>query len=125
MPAANLILHFGNDSLLSEARIRILEDAGYKVVSATTKASALRLLRTRCIGLVIMCHSVPPGEVESTAKEIRKLKARVPLILVHLGGLVRALQSVADGFVDGLRGPDHLLAQVATLIGGAATLAAD
>lgn len=111
-----LILHFGNDSLLAEARMLVLEDAGYDVVPADTQADALRFLRSRSVSLVIACHSVPPEELESTVRQIKQLRPRIPVMIVHVGGLVRPQRSTADGFIDGLRGPEHMLSQVASFI---------
>jgi hypothetical protein len=37
-------------------------------------------------------------------------------MIVHVGGLVRPQRSHADGFIDGLRGPEHMLAQVGSFI---------
>jgi DNA-binding response OmpR family regulator len=114
MSSRPLLLHFGNDALLAEARVLVLEDAGYDVVSAETQSGALRLLRARPVSLVIACHTVPPGELEATVRQMKQLKPRVPVIVVHVGGVLEPQRSVADGFVDGLRGPAHLLAQVAS-----------
>ena len=124
MSSGRLILHFGNDSLLAEARILVLEDAGYEVIAADTHAAALRFLRTRRVSLVIACHSVPPEDLEFTVRQMKHLRPRIPLIMVHVGGLVRPQRSHADGFIDGLRGPEHMLYQVATFITRNATAAA-
>ena len=48
------------DELLSEARIMVLEDGGYDVIAVDLPAAALRVLRTKPIRLVVVCHSVPP-----------------------------------------------------------------
>jgi DNA-binding response OmpR family regulator len=116
MPISRLILHFGTDALLSEARAQVLEDAGYEVLTVDTHNAALRVLRTRAVLAVIVCHSVPPDELEAALAMIKNLKPHVPIMVVHVGGLVRPHRSLADGFVDGLRGPEHLLSQVAAFI---------
>ena len=124
MSSDQVILHFGNDSLLTEARIRVLEDAGYEVVAADTQADVLRFLRSRLVSLVVACHSVPPDELESAVQQIKRLKPRIPVMIVHVGGLVRPQRSRADGFIDGLRGPEHMLFQVASIITRNTTAAA-
>lgn len=124
MTNCGVILHFGNDPLLAEARVLVLEDAGYDVFAAETQAAALRLLRNERIEVVIACHTVPPDELESTVQQIRMLKPHVPVIVVHVGGLVPPQRALADGFIDGLRGPEHLLSQVAGTITRNTTAAA-
>ena len=116
MSSRIVLLHFGNDVLLSEARQQVLEDAGYDVMVADTQAEVMRVLRTRRVGAVIACHSVSPGELESTVRQIRQLSPRLPVIAVHVGGLIGAPRALADGFIDGLRGPEHLLSQVASFV---------
>jgi DNA-binding NtrC family response regulator len=119
-----MILHYGNDALLTEARARVLEDAGYEVVTAETQQAALRLLKTKPITVVVACHSIPPDELEATVREIKRANPRLPVIIVHVGGLIRPQRSLADGFIDGLRGPEHLLSQVAAFITSSTTTAA-
>jgi DNA-binding response OmpR family regulator len=124
MVTGRLLVHFGIDALLAEARARVLEEAGYEVIVTETRRGALRILRGRSVDLVLACHSVPPDELEGALREIRRLKPPVPVVVVHVGGLVRPQRSLADGFVDGLRGPEHLLSQVAAILARSGTAAA-
>jgi CheY-like chemotaxis protein len=116
MASRKLILHFGYDKLLAEARGIILEDSGYEVVAAHTGAAAIQVLRARRVSLLIACHSVPPDELARVLQQMKQLQPRVPIVVVHVGGLIQPQRSVADGFIDGLRGPEHLLSQVAATI---------
>ena len=122
MSSRIVLLHFGNDVLLSEARQQVLEDAGYDVLVAETQADLMRLLRSRRVGAVIVCHSVPVAELESAVRQIRQLRPRLPVIAVHVGGLIGPQRVLADGFIDGLRGPQHLLSQVSSFVTRAAAL---
>jgi len=49
---------------------------------------------------------------------MKLLKPHVPVVVVHVGGLIQPQRSLADGFIDGLRGPEHLLSRVAACIAG-------
>jgi DNA-binding response OmpR family regulator len=118
-----LVLHYGHDELLSDARIAVLEDAGYEVLSADSQAEALRALRGRRVNLVIACHSVPADELESVVQQMRAYKKGVPILVVHVGGLTPH-RTLADACVDGLRGPQHLLSQVASWSGRPTRMAA-
>jgi DNA-binding NtrC family response regulator len=124
MPTHRQVLHFGNDPLLTDARIQVLEDAGYQVISADRPALVLRLLRTRRVDVIIVCHSVPPDELEAAVCNVKQLKPRLPVVVIHLGRLVGPQRTMADGFIDGLRGPEHLLSQVAAFTHRTTTAAA-
>jgi DNA-binding response OmpR family regulator len=124
MHSRALVLHYGLDELLSEARVTVLEDAGYEVLSADSPASALRALRANRVSLVIACHSVPPDELESLVRQMRQYKPKVPILVVHVGGLIKPQRALVDACVDGLRGPQHLLSQVASWAGRTTHLAA-
>ncbi len=124
MPAPCVLLHFGYDSLLSEARAVVLEQAGYEVVIAHSRKEALTVLRNRSIGLVLICHSVPPEEAHTVMAERTRLRPHIPIVAVHVGGLTQPERRCADGFVDGLRGPDHLLARISSFLSAADTGAA-
>lgn len=124
MPAPCVLLHFGYDGLLSEARALVLEQAGYEVVITYSQSEALRALRSRSVALVLVCHSIPPCEAAPVLAEMKRVRPRVPIVVVHVGGLTQPGRRDADGFVDGLRGPDHLLARVSTFLNVADTGAA-
>lgn len=117
MPAPSVLLHFGHDGLLSETRALVLEEAGYEVVLAHSGKDALTVLRNRSVAVVLVCHSVPPDEAQAVLAEMKRLRPQVPIVVVHVGGLTQPERRYADGFVDGLRGPDHLLARISTFLG--------
>lgn len=121
MPASSVLLHFGYDGLLSEARAIVLEQAGYEVVITHSGKEALTVLRNRSVALVLVCHSIPPEEAREVLAEMKRLRPLVPIVAVHVGGLAQPERRYADGFVDGLRGPDHLLARVNTFLSAADT----
>jgi DNA-binding NtrC family response regulator len=116
MSSRSLILHLGYDALLSEARGIILEDAGYEVVLVDAPDNAIRVLKTQEVSLVVACHSVPPDELAAAVQQMKRVRPRVPVVVVHVGGLLQPQRSLADGFIDGLRGPEHLLSRVAGTI---------
>jgi DNA-binding NtrC family response regulator len=110
------VLHFGYDELLAEARTMILEDAGYETLAAAEPKQALRMLRSKTVNVVMVCHSVPPDDLADVLQQMKLVKPHIPLLVVHVGGLIQPQRSLADGFIDGLRGPEHLLARVAACI---------
>jgi CheY-like chemotaxis protein len=124
MASRKLVLHFGYDELLSDARIMVLEDAGYEAVAVRTSSAALHVLRTRPVRLVLVCHSVPGEELARLLRQTKQAKPQVPAVVIHLGGLVQPQRSLAAGFIDGLRGPEHLLCQVAACLAPRHTIAA-
>lgn len=122
--ARKLVLHFGYDELLSEARVMVLEDAGYDAIAVRVPAEAVRLLRAKPVKLVLACHSVPADELASVLRQMKLAKPSVPILLVHVGGLLPPQRAQADGFIDGLRGPEHLLSRVASCIAEDSRIAA-
>lgn len=117
MKHSRTVLHLGYDSLLSEARAHVLENAGYRVLDASDVAAAQRFCRGMTVDLLIVCHSVPPEDAEAVIAETRKRRPHVPVLVVHVGGLTSPQRAQANGFVDGLRGPEHLIARVGNFLG--------
>ena len=62
-------------------RAQILEKNGYSVLTATTTAQALQLLRENCVSLVISDHML--GETTGTelAGEMKRIRPHVPIVL--------------------------------------------
>jgi hypothetical protein len=48
--------------------------------------------------------------------DARRGSLRTPVLVVHVGGLTSPHRAQADGFVDGLRGPEHLIARVGNFL---------
>jgi DNA-binding response OmpR family regulator len=124
MQKSHILLHFGYDGLLSEARALVLEQAGYEVVIAYSGKEAFKVLRNRSVALILVCHSVPPDEAATVLEEMKRLRPLVPIVMVHVGGLSQTERRYADGFVDGLRGPDHLLARISNFVAADTSAAA-
>ncbi len=120
MPSVPAILHFGYDDLLADARAEVLENAGYEFLPLKTRADAIRVFEARPVDMVIICHTVPATEAKLVVAEMKETKPETPIVVVHVGGgLSHPARRQADGFVDGLRGPEHLLTRVDTLLGQA------
>ncbi|MGI9100914.1 MAG: hypothetical protein ACR2IF_00590 [Terriglobales bacterium] len=115
MGQGRTILQLGSDALLSDARATVLENAGYEVLVARSLPVALRHLRTRQVDLILICHSVE--DLEVSIQEFRRNNRHAPIALVHVGGLTQPSRSAANVLIDGLRGPEHLLAQIGNIIG--------
>ena len=118
LPQMPAILHFGYDENLADSRGQVLEDAGYEFLPVSTPLDAVRLSEARRIDLVIVCHTVPASEAKLVVAELKESFPSRPVMVVHVGGsLVHPARRQADGFVDGLRGPEHLLMRVEALLG--------
>jgi CheY-like chemotaxis protein len=79
-----------NESHLSLRRA-VLEKDGYSVLAATTASQALQMLRQSTVSLVISDHLLQGTTGTELAKEIKKIKPHVPILIYsgttpeHLG----------------------------------------
>ncbi len=93
-PAATILL-IEDNSLVANVTAEMLEEDGYRVQRADTVDTALEILTSRDICLVI-CDIGLPGSVDglSLARHIREWKPAIPVLLMT-GHEARAAQ--ADG----------------------------
>ena len=81
-----------------QLRKTVLENAGYGVLGASTGEEALEILREAPVCLVLSDHMLGGTTGTALAKEIKKIKRNVPVIL-HSGNVPESLQNV-DGFIN-------------------------
>jgi DNA-binding NtrC family response regulator len=62
-------------------RTQVLEKDGYSVLSATTAAKAVHLLRENTVHLILSDHLLSGTTGTQLAAELKKLKPRVPVVL--------------------------------------------
>ena len=93
----------------------ILERKGYLVSTAATVSEALALFKSRGIDLVVTDHLLGRETGTAMAKEMKRLKPTVPIIV--LSGTTDTLEGMEyiDAFISKAEGPESLLAKVAQL----------
>ena len=76
------LLSVGFEYGLLNPRNRILENAGHKVVEATTETEALQHLQRSEFDLIILCYSIPDEQREALAKRMRSYNASTPIVAI-------------------------------------------
>ncbi|MDY6941643.1 MAG: sigma-54 dependent transcriptional regulator [Pseudomonadota bacterium] len=106
MTAASVLV-VEDDETLREALCDTLEIAGYSVISATEGASALELLETHTVGLVISDVQMRPMDGRELMNRIRgRMGDCVPVILMTAYGTIeRAVEAIRSGATDYLVKP--------------------
>jgi CheY-like chemotaxis protein len=79
--AKPLILCIEDESLALTIRKKVLEQDGYNVVGVTTAADALTTLRESPVCAIIADHMLSGTTGTELAKEMKKIKPDVPIIL--------------------------------------------
>jgi DNA-binding response OmpR family regulator len=116
----HLILCIDDQEMSVQTRQIVLEQAGYRVLIATTGAAGLELFRRELIELVITDHLLPGQTGCQMALEMKALKPEVPIVM--LSGLSEPPEdaSALDLFLTKGMPVPEFLATVASLLGGAA-----
>jgi signal transduction histidine kinase len=99
-----------------QLRQLILERKGYLVSTAATVSEALALFKSTGIALVVTDHLLDRETGAAMAKEMKRLKPTVPIIV--LSGTTETLEGMEsiDAFISKAEGPESLLAKVTQLI---------
>lgn len=110
------VLIVEDDDDLREALIDTLELDGYAVVVAEDGSSALKVLSSQQVGLVISDVQMQPMDGETLLKEVKKLYPCLPVILMTAYGIieqaVNALHAGASHYLPKPFEPAALLEQV-------------
>ena len=111
------VLCVDDDVYYLRARIAILEQQGYKTLSAKNGAKALMLLQAdKHIGLVILDYQMPNMNGAELAKRIRHLRPALPIMMVS--GEMSSGQGLdcVDAFLEKGWPSDYFMAIVGTLV---------
>jgi len=88
-----------NQSSLNICKI-ILEDFGYKVLTASSAREGLEIFASHVIDAVILDYQMPEMNGELVAAEMRRTKPRVPILMLSgWGSLPESALQMVDGFV--------------------------
>ena len=104
------ILHLGASRQLGNLRRRILELAGFEVITTTSKQSP-RADATDTFDCLVLGHSINKEACKRLAEEFRRQNPRSPIIAVVENAWTRYSFPV-DGYVCGADGPATLVEAV-------------
>jgi CheY-like chemotaxis protein len=113
-----LILSVDDEPLILYTRQKILECAGYDVLSAADGEQALHVFSgySGCIDLVLLDYMMPGRHGGEVAREMKGIRARVPIILVSASQVPQQILACFDCRVDKGEGPAKLLARISELL---------
>lgn len=99
-------------------RQNVLESAGYKVLTAKSGARGLEMFQAEAIHAVVLDYWMADMNGMHVAREIRKLNAKVPIIILSAyGELLDESLGIADLWIrKGEEDPSHLLSCLGDLL---------
>ena len=97
-------------------RSRVLEKAGYEVLSAKSATAALEILRSRSVDLVLTDLLMPGLSGADLAREVKTQKPSLPVVLFSGVNEMPPEGSYADVFLSKLEGPAFLCEKVAEVL---------
>jgi len=109
-PSAIPILCVEDDETYLRLRKAVLAQAGYIVFSATTPSEAMGILGKTPISLVLSDHMLRGTTGTVLAKEMKKIKPDVPIVL-YSGAVPETMQHI-DGFINKSEPVPRFLAMV-------------
>jgi CheY-like chemotaxis protein len=114
VPATILCVDDESGALL--VRKAILERSGYFVLTAINAEDALKTFSSVQIDLVVSDHLLPGATGTEMARQMKRLKPGIPILL--LSGLIEppAGTEYTDGYIDKGQGPEKLLEAIAAAL---------
>jgi CheY-like chemotaxis protein len=111
-----LILSVDDEPVILFTREKILEREGYAVISATGGGEALKAFSRQAIDLVLLDYAMPGMDGGIVAREMKRRKPLVPIIMVSANHVPQEALTCADCFVAKGQGPALLLEQIRQLL---------
>lgn len=110
------ILCVDDEALGLQLRAEILQSEGFNVLSASTAERALEVFRTSSVDAVVSDHLLGRQTGTQMAREMKRLKPGVPILI--LSGSIEMPKdiAVADMFVSKLDGPQRVVSAVKELL---------
>jgi len=76
------ILSFGHNSTLLRLRNAVIQSAGHEVITTKETTLVLELARKQDFDAVVICNSIPVVLREAIARQLKRLKPEIPLIIL-------------------------------------------
>ena len=111
-----LILSVDDDMGVRFSRSRLLDEAGYAVISASDGAEALQLFGTNPIDLVLLDYSMPGVPADVVAQAMKDYRPGVPVILVSGAEVPERALSEVNRYIRKAEGPESLLRAIQELL---------
>jgi|SRR5580700_5498532 CheY-like chemotaxis protein len=111
------ILCIDDESAALSVRKRVLETARHRVLTARSGEAGIQLFRSEPLDLVLLDYWMPGMNGIATARELRRIKPKVPMIILSgLAQLPDETMGVVDRWILKDEGPEFLLNSIKTLL---------
>lgn len=111
-----LILSVDDEPSILFTREKLLEAAGYQVLSAEDGEAALNLFANNPVHLVLLDFAMPGMDGGAVAKELKRLNRTIPVIMVSASPLSEQALTCADCLVTKGQGPQVLLERISQML---------
>lgn len=111
-----VILCVDDERVSLKVRSRVLEKAGHEVIQADSAPEALEILRSRSVDLVLTDLLMPVMTGAELAREVKKLRPNLPVVLFSGVNEMPPEDSQADLFMSKLEGPVFMCEKVAEIL---------
>ena len=111
-----IILCVDDEELPLILRKLVLEKAGYEVITASSAAAALDVVKSTKVDLVVSDHLMPAMTGAELARQVKSYRPDLPVALLSgVNEMPTGIDS-ADAFISKVEGPEGLCRHVATLL---------
>ena len=93
------ILSIGHNSDLLRFRNGVIQNAGYEVTTTKETELVVKLASKNDFAAVVICSSIPSYLRENIARELKRLRPAVPLIIVCVNGEGSCFQNLGEDVV--------------------------
>jgi CheY-like chemotaxis protein len=111
----HLILSVDDEPALLYTREKILQSAGYEVLSATDGEWALKMFATHDVDLVVLDFQMPKMDGGIVAQQMKRRKPLVPIIIQSAFSAAKVV-TCANCFIAKGEGPAALLEKIKPLL---------
>lgn len=111
-----VILSVDENSAILYKRYKVLQGAGYGVLSATDGEQAMSMFEAYPVDLVLLDYAMPCPDGEIVAHKIKRCKQNVPVIAVSASRVPEATLACVDCVVTKKQDPVFLLKKIGQLL---------
>lgn len=98
------IISSGLNVALLRVRNAIIQQAGYAVLTSKESAMVMEMAEKNDVGAVVLCSSIPIQLRANLARELKKIRADLPVIAIYSDGEDEQLRAIADYLVPSIHG---------------------
>lgn len=104
---AKKIISSGHNVALLRVRNALIQQAGYEVVTSKEGAIVLEMVEKQDFAAAVLCNSIPIQLRVHLAREIKRLKPALPLIIIFSDVEEQQLHALADHLVPSIQGVEQ------------------